>query len=339
MKTCLVVTTINKPNKNIRAFSKGSQNKKWDFIVIGDKKSPKNFKLNYGQYFSLKDQIKINLKFNKICPINNYARKNIGYLLAFKKNTEIIIETDDDNFPKKNFFSSRNLYHKTFEIKNKSWVNIYNLFTKDKKKEFIWPRGLPLDEIKSNKINIKKLQKEEKFFLQQGVCEGNPDVDAIYRLMNKNINVKFKKNYSISLGKSISTFNSQNTTWHKKIFPLMYLPATCSMRCTDIWRSLVTYNILKKDKKKILFHGTSMNQERNFHDLNKDFEQEIPMYLLNKKIYEVLEKLNLKSGTKNYSQNLILSYKILIKKGFIDKKELFYLYAWLSDCKKLIKNL
>ena len=59
MKTCLVVTTINKPNKNIRAFSKGSKDKKWDFIVIGDKKSPKNFKLNYGLYFSLKDQIKI----------------------------------------------------------------------------------------------------------------------------------------------------------------------------------------------------------------------------------------------------------------------------------------
>ena len=129
MKTCLVVTTINKPNKNIRAFSKGSKDKKWDFIVIGDKKSPKNFKLDYGQYFSLKDQINIKLKFNKICPINNYARKNIGYLLAFKKNTEIIIETDDDNFPKKNFFSYRNLDHKTFEIMNKSWINIYNLFT------------------------------------------------------------------------------------------------------------------------------------------------------------------------------------------------------------------
>ena len=62
------------------------------------------------------------------------------------------------------------------------------------------------------------------------------------------------------------------------------------------------------------------------------------MYLLNKKIYEVLDRLNLKSGAENYSQNLILSYKILIKKGLIDKKELFFLYAWLSDCKKLIKN-
>ena len=64
----------------------------------------------------------------------------------------------------KKFFSYRNLNHKTFEIMNKSWINIYNLFTKDKNEEFIWPRGLPLDEIKSNKINIKKLQKEEKFF-------------------------------------------------------------------------------------------------------------------------------------------------------------------------------
>ena len=84
MKTSVVVTTINKPNKNIKKLSHGSKSNKWDFIVIGDKKSPKKFSLKYGSYFSLKDQKKIKLKFPKICKQNNYARKNIGYLLAIK---------------------------------------------------------------------------------------------------------------------------------------------------------------------------------------------------------------------------------------------------------------
>ena len=338
IKTTLVITTINKPNKNIKKFSIGSLKNKWDFVVIGDKKSPKNFKLKYGEYFNLTNQKKIKFKFNKICPINSYARKNIGYLLAFKKKSEIIIETDDDNCPKKNFFFPKKLEHNANTIKNNSWINIYDLFLKNKNKKIIWPRGIPLDEIWSNRIFIKKKKEKEKFFLQQGVCEKNPDVDAIYRLLNKNINIKFKNNYSINLGNSISIFNSQNTIWFKKIFPLMYLPVTCTMRCTDIWRSLIALNILKKDGKKILFHGTTMYQERNFHNLNKDFEQEIPMYLLNKKIYETLTKINLKKGSNNYCYNLNLSYETLINKKLIEKKEIKFLKAWLSDYKNLIKD-
>ena len=42
--------------------------------------------------------------------------------------------------------------------------------------------------------------------------------DAIYRIMNKKINIKFKDNLSISLGKSLSPINSQNTIWFKN-FP------------------------------------------------------------------------------------------------------------------------
>ena len=75
MKTSLVITTINKFNKNIKNFAIGSKIKKWDLIIIGDKKSPKKFKLPHGQYLNLKSQFKIGSKFAKICPENSYARK------------------------------------------------------------------------------------------------------------------------------------------------------------------------------------------------------------------------------------------------------------------------
>ena len=45
----------------------------------------------------------VEFKFANICPYNNYARKNIGYLIAFSKKNNFIVETDDDNSPKKNF--------------------------------------------------------------------------------------------------------------------------------------------------------------------------------------------------------------------------------------------
>ncbi len=328
MKTSLIVTTINKPNRNIRKLSDGSKKNNWNFIVIGDKKSPKNFKLNYGVYYDLKKQIRTKLNFSKICQLNNYARKNIGYLLAIKKKTDVIIETDDDNCPKKNFFQKKKLFHSAKEIGNNSWINIYDLF---QKKNLVWPRGLPLDQIFSNKIKIKRKKIKDKFYLQQGTCEKNPDVDAIYRLLNKDINIKFKDNYKISIGKSLTPFNSQNTIWFKSIFPLLYLPVTCSMRCTDIWRSLIALKILKNDNKKILYFGTTMFQDRNFHDLNSDFNLEVPMYLNNKKIYGILDKLKFKKGEKKYSSNLLIAYQALIKNKIISKNELKYLNAWIKD--------
>lgn len=134
MNISLVITTINKVNKNIYNLSNQSKLKKWDLIIVGDKKSPKEFKLNYGDYLNIKTQIKLGYKFSTICPFNSYARKNIGYLQAIKNNSDVIVETDDDNLPKKNFFKTIKLTHNAPIIKNKGWINIYEIFTKKKNK-------------------------------------------------------------------------------------------------------------------------------------------------------------------------------------------------------------
>jgi hypothetical protein len=330
MKTSLILTTIYKPNKNIITFSKQSKKLEWDFIVIGDKKTPNNFRIKYGNYFAYNKQKKIGFDFSIKCPANNYARKNIGYLIAIRNRSEVIVETDDDNCPKKNFFSKKSYVHKASYIMNNSWVNIYDIFKKNKKTK-VWPRGLPLDEIFSNKIKLGN-KKKKVFYLQQGVCEGNPDVDAIYRLLNKKINISFRS-FKVSLGNALSTFNSQNTIWFKPIFPLLYLPVTCSMRCTDIWRSLVALKILQFNNNEILFFGTTMFQERNIHNLNNDFKEEVPMYLNNKNIFNSLSNLKLIKG--DYLSNLLICYKCLIKNGYISKKELIYLKSWISDIKNL----
>lgn len=338
MKTSLIITTINEPNKNIQLFSKNCKKKNWDFIVIGDKKTPRNFKISYGKFYSFLVQKKLNFTFAKVCPPNSYARKNIGYLLAIQNNNEIIVETDDDNFPYDNFFHNKNLFHKAKKILNKTWVNIYDLFLSKKNSNPIWPRGLPLSHIHSHKIKLGKVELE-KFYLQQGVCENNPDVDAIYRLVNKTININFKKNIKFNLGNSLNTLNSQNTVWFKKIFPLLYLPVTCSMRCTDIWRSLIALKILHNDSVKILYFGTTMTQGRNEHNLMKDFIDEVAMYLYNDEIYQHLDKMKLRKGEKYYLENLIKCYKMLISKKIINKKELFFLNAWVKDINSIKKNL
>ena len=39
MKTSLVITTINRLNKNLKLFSTKCRDKNWDFYLIGDKKT------------------------------------------------------------------------------------------------------------------------------------------------------------------------------------------------------------------------------------------------------------------------------------------------------------
>ena len=52
MKTGLVITTINQVNKNIKDIDFNCNSKKWDFYIIGDVKTPKNFKIKYGNYLN-----------------------------------------------------------------------------------------------------------------------------------------------------------------------------------------------------------------------------------------------------------------------------------------------
>ena len=161
-KTALVLTTINKVSKNIINISNGCKKKNWEFHVVGDKKTPKSFKLSYGIFYSLSDQYKLGLNYARKAQVNSYARKNIAYLMSIKNGVNTIIETDDDNYPLKNFFQDRILIQKFFQVKNKGWINVYDIFKRGN--SLIWPRGLPLTEITKKKNLYLKQRKTNVIF-------------------------------------------------------------------------------------------------------------------------------------------------------------------------------
>ena len=51
MKNSIVLTTINNSNKNIKKLDELCKKNQAKLIIIGDKKTPKNFKLSYGIYY------------------------------------------------------------------------------------------------------------------------------------------------------------------------------------------------------------------------------------------------------------------------------------------------
>ena len=129
MKKFLVITSIAKPNACLRHISKKSKKNSVNLVIIGDKKSPNNFKLNNSIFLSLNDQKKQNFSYTKHCPENSYARKNIGYLFAIKNGADVIYETDDDNKILDSFFNLKPINKKVSQIFNPGWINIYSFFS------------------------------------------------------------------------------------------------------------------------------------------------------------------------------------------------------------------
>ena len=326
-KIALVVTSIAEPNEVLRTLALGCQAKGYDFIVIGDVASPANFELEGCRFYGLKEQYDTGLKLARLCPTKHYARKNLGYLLAIREGTSLIVETDDDNSPSETFWDERKRTQAVATLANHGWANVYKYFSNAN----IWPRGFPLDHVKDELPALTSLSVVDGDCpIQQGLANENPDVDAIYRLVSS-LPQSFRSGRVALAEGSWCPFNSQNTTWWREAFPLMYLPAYCSFRMTDIWRSFVTQRIAWTNNWSVLFHEATVWQERNEHDLMRDFRDEVPGYLHNKSICEQLGKLSLRSGVENLGENLQVCYEKLVSMELIDRKELELVAAWLND--------
>lgn len=323
MKTALVITSISPPNHVLRACAAGCGKHGIDFIVIGDRKSPPDFHLDGCDYWSIERQLESHFKIAHLLPEGHYSRKNLGYLIAMERGAQVIIETDDDNLPLESFWEKRIRVHQARRVSAGGWVNPYGYFTDEK----VWPRGFPLEEISRPSPAAATASADAP--IQQGLADGEPDVDAIYRL-TRNRPVTFRRELPLALGAgAIAPFNSQNTTWFCEAFPLLYLPSTCSFRMTDIWRSFVAQRICRANGWDVLFHAASVFQERNPHDLTADFRDEIAGYLHNADICNKLDALHIEPGAGHIPEGIVNCYATLVSSGFMRAEEMKLLEAWL----------
>lgn len=330
LKTSLVVTSISAPNPVLKSLAAGSLAHGWDFIVAGDTKSPENFLLDGCRFLSVADQQAGAHELGRLCPTRSYARKNIAYLEAIAAGAQVIVETDDDNFPRDAFWQPRVPQVSARPVHHNGWVNVYAYFSDN----FIYPRGLPLDHAR----DVPPAPAAAGLMecpLQQGLADANPDVDAVYRML---FPLPFKFDSGIEpvalTDGAWCPFNSQNTTFFRKIFPLLYLPAHCSFRMTDIWRSFVAQRVLHHLGHPVMFHECTVWQERNDHSLHRDFCDEVPGYVNNHEMRDALMSLDF-GATTDIFRMLEQSYECLMSRGWVGRDEEKLLATWIGDLKKL----
>ena len=100
---------------------------------------------------------------------------------------------------------------------------------------------------------------------------------------------------------------------------------------TDIWRSFVCQACMWPNGWRVAFYEPTVFQERNEHNLLRDFEDEMPGYLTNDKIAEAFSRLSLKIGEEYLIENMMLCYEKLVSMGLVGKEELRLLEVWQQD--------
>ena len=328
--TFLIITSIAAPNAVLKDCAERAQKNGVDFVVMGDTKSPATFALDGCDFWSLDRQLTLPFQLVPNLPTRHYGRKNLGYLVAMQQGAEIILETDDDNYPLPPFWEARNRQQSAHRLTRTGWTNVYKYFTN----KYIWPRGYALEHLHDPLPALPALSAVD-CPIQQGLANENPDVDAIYRLTLP-LPFSFDERESVALGEGAwCAFNSQNTTWFAEAFPLLYLPSHCSFRMTDIWRSYVAQRLAWTCGWSILFHNATVWQERNEHNLMRDFEEEVSGYTQNKQICADLAALDLPHGREHLHNNLLACYRLLTEKNYVGKAEMPLVEAWVADLRQL----
>jgi len=305
-------------------------------IVIGDEKSPEPWEYPDADYFSVDAQSQLGFRVAAHLPTNSYTRKMLGYLVAAESGASWIRETDDDNAPYSDFLEEppSSLLCRTPETGNE-WLNVYAFFSD----RHVWPRGYPLSDLgrRNCEQDLPQMRRLPGPFLMQALANGDPDVDAIYRLTAPDTtDITFLPGEPVALPTGVwCPFNSQATTWPRELFALMYLPATCTFRMTDIWRSFVVQRMLPDLGANLVFTSATVHQDRNEHNLLSDFAQEVPGYLGTEQIRAVLDATPIKGGASNVLADLETLYRALIDAGFLTSDELPVLAAWLNDVRGL----
>lgn len=325
-----IVTTIQAPTDSLRRLAEAVGRVGGRLVVVGDTRTPAEFQLNGADFLSIASQLASGARFALELPTGHYARKNLGYVAAIRTGARVIYESDDDNSPLP-AWTLRQETTVAAACRGIGWVNAYRQFTA----ESIWPRGMPLDAVRgpsAESVSSGGDCVEVRAPIQQGLANGEPDVDAVWRLTMPR-EVTFGEAPSLLLRPGAwCPFNSQSTWWFPVAYPLLYLPSFCSFRMTDIWRSFVAQRCLWELGLGVVFHGAEVFQTRNTHDLMKDFEQEVPGYLGNRRMAEVLARVPLQSGADRVGTNLARCYEALVGAGFFPEKEMALVVLWLEEC-------
>lgn len=324
MKVSVVITTIHPFEKtSIPRYCEVCSDAGWELIVVGDKKTP-DMNLPYGTYLSPRKQAGLPFRLAKLLPWNCYERKNIGYLFAkVLCGSDVIISTDDDNYPLDNYttivnhFGKNTARHTLYSSSSSQFANPLPFFSDHKS---IWPRGLPHRDVGNYRVEKYNDPNDTSYVnVVASLWNGSPDFDAIGHACFDHIDWKFKTNKKLFKHPSVlAPYNTQNTAFSASVLERQLLIPGLA-RATDIWTSYISQ--CTQYDPGVLFVSPTVYQKRNVHSYDKDLRDELLVFTQTDDLVQ-----SIGSGTRRPYRDTCTLLSHVMPTGYMK-----FVDAWLGD--------
>ena len=256
------------------------------------------------------------------------------WLCRQQHGARFIYETDDDNYPE----NGLDTFQTSVDVTSHLVLDTENL-TNNPYVHFgqstLWPRGYPLDRIGLAADRQYNLCETRTPAVQQGVVNGDPDVDALFRMTRHRASSKLDLRFDRAAPpfmlppKTYAPFNSQNTFFARRAFWALVLPTGVTDRATDIYRSYWVERLLQLVGESVAFAPPNALQRRNAHSDLADAGDEAELYRNMGRYVDVLNSWQC-DATLFFDCVSQLSHH-LVTEGMWKAQDAQVVDAWLSD--------
>jgi len=264
MKKVIVTTTVNQPTEAIRLFD---AMKDWELVVVGDQKTPVDYRLDRGFYMKPGLQEKMYPELSNAIGWNCIQRRSIGFVYAVKEmKADVIASIDDDNIPLPGWGEDL-MIARTVNVRRwKTGLDAFDPIWGAGGKNF-WHRGFPIQLLSMRGgTYVDSIERPD---IQVDFWNDDPDVDAICRMISGTPKLEWHPSFFPFVSDKISPFNSQNTFLLREVMPHYFMYPGVG-RMDDIWASFH----VQQQGFKVIYGEPSVRQIRNPHDLTADMKAE-----------------------------------------------------------------
>ncbi|KAL6610028.1 hypothetical protein ACP70R_039997 [Stipagrostis hirtigluma subsp. patula] len=336
----IVVSVSSPPTAALAALARVME---WQLLAVGNSHTPSGWELKGAIFLSLELQAQLGYRSIDFLPYASHVRKTAGYLFTIQHGAKVIFDADDraevpGNDLGKHFDIDLGsgvanhpvLLQYSHADPNRTVVNPYVHFGQ----RSVWPRGLPLDKV--GEVGHEAFYTEVfsgRQFIQQGLSDGLPDVDAVFYFTRKPPTAAFDLRFDAEAPKvalpqgMMAPVNSFNTLFQSPAFWGLMMPVTVSSMAADVIRGYWAQRILWEIGGYVAFYPPTIY--RKDHVQAYPFAEEKDLHVNVGRLNKFLIKW--RSNKRTLFQRILdLSYA-MAEEGFWTEQDVRLTAAWLQD--------